>query len=147
MPYESNERLRRELLERLRNIGMSPDLANDQAAVDAICRETGANRAEVCGELARMRLERGQGVFRRMGLSAPPQAFLASVAATRHSLIQRDQSMRERFDKDYRARSSMTRGELIADMDGFDSAPAQRLPGSVARYERDIGRENMRAAP
>ena len=143
MPYESNERIRRELLERLRNIGMCPDLKNDEAAVRAICLETGASTNEVAEELTRMRMETGQSIFKSMGVSNMPHDFLASMAASRDTL-----SSSLSFHQAYAERLKMTQQELVNDLNSpVQAQQRQRSPSSLARYERDIEREDMRAPP
>lgn len=128
---QSNERLRRALLERMPIIGLCPDLKNDEASVDAICRELGVSRQEVARELMNLRLQKGQGILQRMGFAAMPPAFLASLSATRRSLVQRQRSSAHRYQEEMRERAQMTRAELIADIE-LDVVP------SSDRYERDI---------
>lgn len=123
MSYEANAVLRRALQERLRSIGLCPDLRNDEAAVAKICEQTGASRREVSGELAQMRVEQGSSILHRMGLSARTPAFLASVSTTRSMLVDGHlQKMQagKRYAEDFRRRSQMTSGELVADLDMFD---------------------------
>ncbi len=123
MSYESNAVLRRALQERLRSIGLCPDLRNDEAAVAQICEQTGASRREVSSELALMRVEQGGSILNRMGLSERTPAFLASVSTTRNMLVERQfQQVRAaaHYAEDFRRRSQMTSGELIAGLDMFD---------------------------
>lgn len=128
MAYESNAVFRRALQERLSSVGLCPDLRNDEAAVTAICEQTGASREEVSRELALMRVEKGGSILHRMGLSARMPAFLASVSTTRDMLTQRQlQQLRAgpRFAEEYRRRGQMTTAELIADLDMFDQPAFQ----------------------
>lgn len=126
---ESNAVLRRALQERLFSVGLCPDMKNDDAAVAEICRQLGVGRDEVARELALMRVEKGDGILKRMGLSSRIPAFLASVSTTRNILMDRNARQRLNgalFANEYRIRSQMTAHELISDLDMFDEPAFKR---------------------
>jgi hypothetical protein len=110
-----NHVLRRALIERLKSIGLSPDLVNDEAAVAAVCQETGCSRDQVALELVNVRVERGAELLKSMGLPVVPPAFLASAATSRHILAEGAASPRrfaEQFAEKLKLRAFELREEL-----------------------------------
>ena len=114
--FAKQRELRAALLERLRVIGVSPDLANDEPAVRAVCQSLGVSHETAVRELIAMRMERGNAMLGRLrhGNSVPGlrQGLFSMLSASRDVLLRR----RANFQDAYRHRASQTQEELMMDL-------------------------------
>lgn len=114
----SNHLTRRHLLERLKQMGMCPDVKNDEEAVRLVAEQTGQAREEIARELVEMRAEQGMRVFKAYGITMPPQAFQGCLAAMRDALsdaLADKKGQGKRFYDSLFAQTPETTRALLAD--------------------------------
>jgi hypothetical protein len=129
-----NEHVRRALLERLATLGMCADVRNDDDAVRKVSAQLGLSVPDVAKELAGMRGQGADSMFRILGVAKTPQRFLAGLVATRHVAGQQAEA---EFMARYRKHSQQTTEELIDDLgQSFDDKEEQRRRRLVHETER-----------